>query len=288
MNNYLINHNNKILGVYNNLDLSLEFIYSLVNSGLIDKNSVVNILEYKINSCILLNEFTVDLSYNITNKSYINYIKNNSVFIKNDIQYEPDSPTTTSTESLESLESSESTILTELSISINTSEEERRKKAEREFIENKNKLAQQKIDITHQINILKEENKKNDEKKIEFDYDLELYNKFKQMKKENDSFIIPFMFENKYNCFKKLDKQNKLSFENYMELYKPEKINTQFNELFDEPENDSISEIFSNANDADLYKATNQQIKIDSQSSETINTSTSSYSEINSESSSKL
>jgi len=288
MNNYLINHNNKILGVYNNLDLSLEFIYSLVNSGLIDKNSVVNILEYKINSCILLNEFTVDLSYNITNKSYINYIKNNSVFIKNDIQYEPDSPTTTSTESLESLESSESTILTELSISINTSEEERRKKAEREFIENKNKLAQQKIDITHQINILKEQNKKNDEKKIEFDYDLELYNKFKQMKKENDSFIIPFMFENKYNCFKKLDKQNKLSFENYMELYKPEKINTQFNELFDEPENDSISEIFSNANDADLYKATNQQIKIDSQSSETINTSTSSYSEINSESSSKL
>ena len=192
MNNYLINNGNKILGIYNNLDLALEYIYSLVNSSLIDKNSHVTILEYKMNSCILLNEFTVDLYYNITNKSSINYDKNKSVFIKNNFEYEPDSPTTTSTESFESSESSKTTS------SINTSEEERRKKAEREFVEKQNKLAQQKIDINHQINMLKEEQKKIDEKKSQYNYDLELYNKFKKLKNEQTNFIIPFMFENKY------------------------------------------------------------------------------------------
>jgi hypothetical protein len=285
MNNYLINNGNKILGIYNNLDLALEYIYSLVNSSLIDKNSHVTILEYKMNSCILLNEFTVDLYYNITNKSSINYDKNKSVFIKNNFEYEPDSPTTTSTESFESSESSKTTS------SINTSEEERRKKAEREFVEKQNKLAQQKIDINHQINMLKEEQKKIDEKKSQYNYDLELYNKFKKLKNEQNNFIIPFMFENKYYCFEKLDEKNKISFENYMELYKPEKINTQFNNLFDEPsdisEHDTISEVFSNADEADLYIATNQIKFRDSQSSYTVNTTTTSDSEVNSVSSSK-
>ena len=76
-----------------------------------------------------------------------------------------------------------------------------------------------------------------------------------------------------------------------MELYKPEKINTQFNNLFDEPsdisEHDTISEVFSNADEADLYIATNQIKFRDSQSSYTVNTTTTSDSEVNSVSSSK-
>jgi hypothetical protein len=290
MNNYLINYNNKILGIYNNLDLSLEYIYSLINSGLIDKKLNVTILEYKINSCILLNEFTVDLNYNIINKSFINYTKNNSVFIKNKVQYESDSSITTSCKSSESNESSLTNSI-KSSSSTNTSEEERRKKAEREFIEKQNKLAQDKIDINHQINILKEEQKKNDEKLEQFNYDLELYNKFKNIKNKDNSFNIPFMFENKYDCFQKLDKLNKISLENFTKLYKPEKIETSFNDLFDEPyyisENESISEIFSNANDDDLYAATNQIILRESESNDTVNTTTTSYLDSQSNSSSK-
>ena len=64
MNSYLIKNNNNILGIYNNLDLSLDYIYSLINSNLIHKSSNIIIYEYKPNSCIILHEYNIDLNYN--------------------------------------------------------------------------------------------------------------------------------------------------------------------------------------------------------------------------------
>ncbi len=67
------------------------------------------------------------------------------------------------------------------------------------------------------------------------------------------------MFEEKYNIFSILDNKNNLTFENFIEKYKPSKMNTQYDELFDEDKSDdNISEIFSNANDEELLNATNQ------------------------------
>ena len=271
MNSYLIKNNNNILGIYNDLDLALNYIYSLLNSNLIQKKSKIIIYEYKINSCIILQEYNVDLNHIITNKSVINYSKSN-IFIKNENKYESDSPLNTSI-SNSTITNTDSNIITtnnitestatisddESTSSINTSEEDRRRKNERDFLENQNKLAQEKIEVIHRINLLKEEKKKDEEKLSQYNYDLELYNKFKEVKNQNASFVIPFMFEEKYNIFNMLDNKNKLTFENFMEKYKPSKMNTQYDELFDEDKSDdSISEIFSNANDEALLNATNQ------------------------------
>ena len=49
MNSFLIKNNNNIVGVFNDLELSLNYVYSLINSNLIKKTSNVVIYEYKIN-----------------------------------------------------------------------------------------------------------------------------------------------------------------------------------------------------------------------------------------------
>lgn len=77
------------------------------------------------------------------------------------------------------------------------------------------------------------------------------------------------MFEEKYNLFNILDNNNKLSFDNFMEKYKPGKISTTYDGIFEEDNNTEkseivnsvISEVFSNVGDDDLYIATNQFIK---------------------------
>ncbi len=67
------------------------------------------------------------------------------------------------------------------------------------------------------------------------------------------------MFEEKYNMFNILDNKNNLTFENFIKTFKPSKMNTTYDELFDEDKSsDNISEIFSNANDEELLNATNQ------------------------------
>ena len=266
MNIYLIKNNNNILGIYIDLDIALDYVYGLINSNLIQKSSNIVIYKYKKNSCIILKEYTIDLNYEISQKKNINYHK--SIFIKQeDNKYESDSL----------IESSQIT-------SINTIDEEYRIKNEREFINKQNILGQNKINVVHDINLLKEEVKKKEEKLNQYNYDLELYNKFKDTKNKNSSFIIPILFEQKYNIFNILDNQNKLTYDNFMKTYKPEKINTQYIDLFEEDtlsekedtlsekedtlsekfekitdKSDSIiSEVFSNAKDEDLYLATNQ------------------------------
>lgn len=255
MNSYLIKNNNNILGIYINLDVALDYIYGSVNSNLIHKSSNVVIYEYKTNSCIILQEYNIDLNYEISKKSTINYHKlTETIFIKqSDIKYESDSSIASS-----QLTSKTSSVDTE-----NTKEEEQRGKKEREFINEQNILGQNKINIVHDINLLKKEIKINEEKQNKYNCDLELYNKFKDLKSKNVSFVIPFMFKEKYDIFCILDNQNKISYDNFMEKYKPKKIKTQYDKLFEEnisseQANSIISEVFSNADDKDLCLATNQ------------------------------
>ena len=93
----------------------------------------------------------------------------------------------------------------------------------------------------------------------------DLYYKFKKRKNDNPSFVIPLLFERKYCLFNQLENQNNLSFDNFIDQYKPEKINTQYDQLFQEKSvyelEENISEIFSNAKLSDLFIATNQNIK---------------------------
>jgi len=145
MNIYVIKINNILSGVYESLDIALDYVYSLKNSNLINKNNNVLIQYFKINSCIILDEYVIDLSYDIKKVSKINY--NKLDLFDN---YEDDSQTDT-TNDLSIYQSSSDTI------SINSSEEERIKKKNKDIIEIQNKLNQNKIDTIHKLNLLKKE-----------------------------------------------------------------------------------------------------------------------------------
>ena len=107
--------------------------------------------------------------------------------------------------------------------------------------EEKNKKPQQKptedeikkrSEIQNSINELKKKKEKMEESKRIFEVDLDLYNKFKKIKQTNATFEIPEMFIEKYELMEGLEKENKLCWENYYELYKPKAIATGYDKLF--------------------------------------------------------
>ena len=108
----------------------------------------------------------------------------------------------------------------------------KKKKEERNHYQKIVEIDQEKIDILSHINKLKLEKQKIIEDKIKYDYDLELYKKFKQIIKNNDNFNIPLLFKDKYNLFEKLENNNNLSFESFNENYFETQIKTQYEDMF--------------------------------------------------------
>jgi len=81
--------------------------------------------------------------------------------------------------------------------------------------ENYKKIVQNKIDIKHEINELKQKKKKIEENKITYDVDIKLYEKFKNEKEKQSSFVIPEIFNLKYGLFEKLETTNRLTFDDF-------------------------------------------------------------------------
>jgi hypothetical protein len=232
----LVKYKNNIIGVYDTLENATNYIYSLYNSRFITDK--VYIQEFKINTNIIINEYDVNLEYCTTKKINLNYSE----------IYEDDSL------SISSLESEK--------ISLGSSEKERIKKNQKEYLKKQNLIGQEKIEITHELNLLKEKQKLIDENMKEFNSDKELYYKFKNIKETSSNFIIPFMFDEKYKTFEYLESNNSLDFENFKKKYKPTQIKTTFDDLFEINESlsdlDDISESFSNIDTNELLIATNQ------------------------------
>jgi hypothetical protein len=98
----------------------------------------------------------------------------------------------------------------------------------KEIIDNK-----QKLEMQQALNELKKTKQKMEESKHVYNVDIELFNKFKKLQLENNNFIIPEMFIDKYNLMLELENQNKLCWENFYELYEPKKVETSFSKLFE-------------------------------------------------------
>jgi hypothetical protein len=261
MNSYIIKINNLLSGIYDNLDLALDYIYSLNCSKLLTNNHNVIIQKIKINSFIILEEYTIDLDFKITKKNKINYNKRNQQL---DIEYEDDSISETTNDLSLNESIQNENINSNDNISITSSEQDRQKKKFKEFLKKQNELGQSKIDMMHQINILKKEQEKIKEEEYIYENDLILFNKFKLEKEKNINFIIPYMFEDKFNIFSKLDAESKISFENFKEKFIPKKMITTYNNLFEELNIDETNIIcdntdFVNATNDELLKATNQE-----------------------------
>jgi hypothetical protein len=248
MSVFIIKFKTNIIGIYYTLKNATDYVYSLYNSKFINSNDKVYIQEFKINTNIILNEYNLNLKYEITKKININYdgsINEHSEF------YEDDSSTISSSKSDDE------------KISLGSTEKERIKQNNKDYIKKQNIIGQQKIDVVHELNLLKEQQKILEENEKKYNADLELYYKFKNIKSTSTNFDIPFMFEEKYKTFEYLEVENILDYKNFTKKYKPTRVKTTYDDLFEikEPLSDSESEIdetFSNVDSSQLFIATNQ------------------------------
>jgi len=197
---FVIKKIHNIYGCYDNLDLAKDFIKSCINCKLINDSSLIKIYEYKINTNIVISEHTVDSDINEDIPEVISE------------EYETDSV------------SSEST-----SYSVRA----RRIKEKKQILEEHNNIGNEKNFFNYQINLLKLEKKKIEEKENVYNYDLNLFNKFKEIKNKNTKFTIPELFVEKYNVFEKLEDENNLSFENFDNLFVKKQLVTKYDSMFD-------------------------------------------------------
>lgn len=90
----------------------------------------------------------------------------------------------------------------------------------------------EKINIQNELHQLKKKKEKLEESKRVYEVDLDLYKKFKKIKETNSNFQIPDMFIDKFDLMDGLEKESKLCWENFYELYSPKKMTTNYDKLF--------------------------------------------------------
>jgi hypothetical protein len=129
----------------------------------------------------------------------------------------------------EDSEDSEDSNIVEEFTDNNTTDSEKKPTVKKEL--SKEELAK-KMELQNSINELKKKKEKMEENKRVYEVDIELYNKFKKIKETNANFNIPEMFIEKYDFFEGLEKENKLCWENYYELFKVRNISTGYDKLF--------------------------------------------------------
>jgi hypothetical protein len=204
MSIYIIKSNDNIVGVFNDLQLTIDYSYS-ISKALLTEN-IIKIYNYKQNSNILLEEIELDTKQDITKNIKRDYYKE----IKDE------------SEKKESLEES-------------LEEIKKRNKEAKRYLHEQNVIGQELIDIKHKMNILKLEKEKITELQNIFDVDLELYNKLKGLD-------VPDLFKDKYELFQKLETKNILNFDSFVKYYSPNNVSTEYDSLFDSSDTEDVSD----------------------------------------------
>ena len=192
---YLIENKSKIIGVFNDYKVSELYVFSLLQNNIID--DIISINKYILNSGYCTDK--IIFNHNNTKiQSTVQPKKN--ILIEKKIQNDIDN---------------ESNILID-----NTKN-----------YENLENIAKNKIELQHDINILKKQKEKLIESKQVYETDLKLFEMFTNEINKNPNFIIPELFINKYKIFKKLKLENDLSLESFNLEYKKNK-NNDYNDYF--------------------------------------------------------
>ena len=207
MENYLLEVDNKIVGTFDSLDDANLFVNSCLVNGWI--SGTIKLLVYKRNSCIKINEILVHQSKKV-DTSVIKALYKKPI----------------TTKPINNL------------IRKENNEEKNKLVNSKDFIDK----AQEKIKLQHNINLLKKQKERIEESKKVYENDLKLYNMFK---KENNN--IPEIFKKKYEVMKKLEEENRLTWEHFVEDFKHENLYnehfgvTEYDKRFYEDEREEIS-----------------------------------------------
>lgn len=183
MENYIIFYKDNVLGVYSNYEKAKLYVLSCFQNNFLTENVKVKV--YKKNSCYLLRE-----EYIINN--LVKKPENKQNIVKKIITKNANKTVNTNNNILNNINK-----------------------------ENIEKLAENKIKIQHNLNMLKKQKELIKEREQVYNTDKELFDKFNKVKTENKTFEIPELFVTKYNIFLKLKESNTLSFENFSREYNP-------------------------------------------------------------------
>lgn len=193
MESFLIEYNNKIIGVYNTFNDAETFVLSCLQNRLM--THTVKILTFRLNSCFQIESKQISLNKQPINKQYASHIKPIVIQQKN---------------------------IDTKSVNIDP-----------KSAETLQKIAKEKIDLQHKINMLKNHKKKLDESKNVYENDIKLFELFNDSKTNDPAFIIPELFREKYNIMHKLKTQQNLSWETFTKEYQQESFEDNYFDLND-------------------------------------------------------
>jgi flagellar biosynthesis GTPase FlhF len=209
MSYYLVKYNNNIIGTYDDIKLAKLFI----------------------NSCYQ-NKF-------MTSKATImHFTKNSCYFEKEEVEQTDEEKKIAEEEKKKDTEKK-----------IEDKKEQEKKIEELHKSSEYKEITQSKIDLQHDLNLLKQRKEKIEQSKNVYESDLKLYNIFIESKKSNPDFEVPEIFVKKFTLFEKLVKENRLSWDNFIGEYKHENMYNDYfsvtyhEELYSEPKDKSTNDI---------------------------------------------
>ena len=215
---------NKYYGTYNDVDLMVQnktFIEKMFDTDIIlyglNNNSFkmteinlenikkeYDLLKHKVKENRNINIYLLYNQHNnqfITYHTNINYMKEMVKFFEKDYIIKK----TTLNSIYLDIEDSD------INVTIEKQKTEEKVKVERTEEESK-----EIYEINRELNILKQHQKRLQEKQTEYEANKDLYFRFKKEMKEKEAFIVPELFLEKFKLFEKLEKDNILTFENYI------------------------------------------------------------------------
>lgn len=235
MTTFLIEYKNKIIGTYQDYEAAETFILSCLQNNLMTISA--KILKFKTNSCYHENEYTITLPKSSFSESskVVSFIPD-PVFIPA-TQPEHVQPEHVQPEHVQPV------------------------KKDIDMDDPKVKeIAKEKLDLQHKINLLKVHKQRIDESKKVYDNDLILYDKFSENIKNDNKFVIPELFVEKFNIIKKLKDEDKLSWENFTSLHKKENY---YGDYFG---TNDYEEYFYDNNELDKSDDIEEELDIESES----------------------
>jgi len=107
-------------------------------------------------------------------------------------------------------------------------------------------INKKKIELQHQINMLKVQKKRMEQTKSIYEHDIKLFDIFYKNKQNDSKFIIPELFVDKYELIVRLKSDNNLSWKTYITEYQKINKDEDYNDLFTP---NAYDETFSKKND---------------------------------------
>jgi hypothetical protein len=220
---YLIEYNNKIIGVYDNFNTAKLFILSCLQQNFMKDQAIIH--NFCLNSCLKLKSKIIKLDINTTKKFTINTTFSNTNIILSDTESSYKSSTTPLTTKSEKIDSKiEQLILDNKQLSQDNKQsilDNSINYDDKVFLD----IANQKIELQHKINLLKKQKENMEEVKNVYENDLKMFYLFKKTKESNEHFEIPDLFIKKYIIMDQLDSDNKLTLENFINRSKDNNLN---------------------------------------------------------------